>query len=57
MRFVVKVTGYDGSRERVINEEDLLGVITGRLTSYTMLLDPADPLSLQVTISRTGDGE
>lgn len=57
MRFKIEVSSYEGNRSRVLDTDDLMGLINGQLNSYTILLDPADPLSLQVTISRIDDGE
>ena len=43
--------------QREMDDDDLLGVITGRLTEYIMMLDPKDPLSARVSIKRVQELE
>lgn len=57
MRFKIEVHDHEGWHDRILDTDNLLGVISGQLNSYTVLINPGDPLSAKVTISRTGDGE
>lgn len=53
MRFWIEVDSVtEGHRSRAIDTDDLMGVINGSLSSCTLVMNPADPLTSSVTIKR-----
>ena len=53
MRFWIQVDSVsEGRRSRVIDTDDLMGVINGSLSSYTLVMNPDDALTSKVTIMR-----